>query len=96
MYINAYRDLGYSDKDITKAMRRLTIPKKGLQTLDAISKNKHIPTEFSQQDLKNFYRGLKKKGVSFPLGKIRRINEKLEGQKIDEELFKTIRRVGEK
>ena len=96
MYINAYRDLGYSDKDITKAMRRLKISKEGLQTLDAIQKNKHIPTDITKSDLENFYRGLKEKGVSFPLGKIREINKKLVGQKIDEELFKTIRRVGEK
>ena len=96
MYINAYKDLGYSDNNIQKALRRISVPKKGLQTMDSISKNKHIPTEFSQQDLKNFYTGLEKKGVSFPLGKIREINKKLLGQKIDEELFKTIRRVGEK
>jgi len=96
MYINAYRDLGYSDKDITKAMRRLKISKEGLQTLDAIQKNKHVPTDITKSDLENFYRGLKQKGVSFPLGKIREINKKLVGQKIDEELFKTIRRVGEK
>lgn len=75
MYINAYKDLGYSDKDIKKALRRLKVPSNGLVTLEAINQNKHIPTDISKSDLENFYSGLYEKGVSFPVGKIREINK---------------------
>ena len=97
MYINAYKDLGYSDEDIKRALKRLKIPGDSLVvTLEAINQNKHIPTEISKSDLGNFYSGLYEKGVSFPLGKIREIDKKLLGKKIDEKLFKRIRKIGEK
>jgi len=95
MYIKAYKELGYTDREINQ---KINLSNKGDEVLSGVQRNEHTPNDYflDEKTQDAFDEGLGKQGVKIPRKKLSEINNKLLRQKIDEELFKRIRKIGEK